>query len=417
MKISVLNPEFWFAVFYILSFFIPFLLVVIFSSRLKIPLRSVLLMLTTVSLFTVVGSRLSTIPFSEWSNIIITGRFEGYRDRFAVGGLLFGLAGLILCQNTLFKNRSIVKLYAWITPIGFGIQKIGCFFNGCCYGKQTDLPWNIQYPIGTNAHYHQWINGLIEENAPFSLSVHPVQLYEVIFLFLIAFIVWRSLKFWKKTWSALIFSLSLFFLFRFFIEFLREPAPSAFNIPAIPGINFVQWFLIGMGVISFIVLLLYENRSGPVVQNLPEPETSLENSIFYIISLSVVIYVFRGLFTYFELLSLNIKFIPAVVLISFHFFGSIKTAKFRLTTTPLFVLPLFLVAQTLAPDSTKSKSAGGFYKVVKSYKRIDLNASLGDYYNTLRYNPHEGECGTAYSHEDYRHLYRIAGSWFFLYKK
>jgi len=410
MKIAVSDPEFCFAFFYVLSFVVTFLLFIIFSTRLKIPLRTVLLLLTTVSLCTILGSRLSTIPVSEWSNIILTGRFEGYKDRYAVGGLIFGLAGLILCKKTLVLNKAVINLYAWITPVGFGIQKIGCFLNGCCYGIQSDLPWSVQYPKYTNAHYHQWISGLIDENALFSLKVHPVQLYEVILLFIIAFIVWRSLKFWKKTWSALIFSLCLFFIFRFSIEFLRNQAASAHNVTTILGISLVQWFLLSMGIVCTIVLLLYEKCSGVVLQKLPEAEPSPGSMILHLIFVSALIYVFRGLFTYFELISVNIKFIPAVLLIAFYILRSPKTFSFRLTTTSFFVLPLFLVAQTVSPDSTKSLSVRDFYSDVKSYKRIDLNTSLGDYYNTVRYNPHEGRCGTQYTEEDYEYVYRIAGA-------
>jgi len=67
------------------------MLFVIFSIRQKIPLWSVLLMLTAGSLFTIIGSRLITIPVTQWSSIIGTGYFEDYPGRSAVGGLFFGL--------------------------------------------------------------------------------------------------------------------------------------------------------------------------------------------------------------------------------------------------------------------------------------------------------------------------------------
>jgi len=85
------------------------------------------------------------------------------------------------------------------------------------------------------------------------------------------------------------------------------------------------------------------------VQRLPEAEQSPKSLILYITSVSALIYVFRGLFTDFELISVNIKFIPAVLLIAYYVFRSHKTLSFRLTTTSLFVLPLFLVAQTFSP--------------------------------------------------------------------
>ena len=356
MKIDISDPGFCFASFYVLSFVVTFVLFIIFSNRLKIPIRSVLLLLTTVSVFTIVGSRLSTIPVSEWGQLIVSGRFQGYQGRYAIGGLLFGLAGLVLSQHFLRINKSIINLYAWIAPIGFGIQKLGCFFNGCCYGKPSDLPWSVQYPIGTNAHYHQFINGFIDVNSEYSLSLHPVQLYEVIILFLIAFIVWKSQEFLKKTWSPLIFSLFLFFIFRFLIEFLRAPASSIFDGKAVLGISMVQLGLLIMGLICAVVLFLYERRSVTGFEGCSRPEQSIGYSVYYILYISAVIYVFRGLFTPFEMISLYIKFIPAVLLTALCLFWSLVTLRIKVATAPFIILPLFLITRTFSPDSIRPVS-------------------------------------------------------------
>ena len=409
MEIDVSNPASCFSFFYVLSFGVTFTLFIVLSNRLKIPLRSVLLLLTTVTLCTIIGSRLSTIPVSQWGQIIVSGRYEEYNGRYAIGGLLLGLAGLVLSLYLLRIDKSILNLYAWISPIGFGIQKIGCFFNGCCYGKHSDLPWSIQYPIGTSAHYHQLLNGLIEKSTSHTLSLHPVQLYETLLFFLISFIVWKSLKFWKKTWSALIFSLMLFCIFRFFIEFLRDPSSSNFETRYIAGISLIQWFLLSAGFVSFIMLIVYENQRGLVYADLHEHKKSLVNPALYILTVSAVIYGFRGLFTTFELLSLNLKFVPAVILTALYVFKSLKIVRIKLATTSFFALPLLLVSQTFLPDSTKSLSYKDFYSQYKSYKRIDLNTSFGNYYNNLYYNPHEGECGTTYTTEDYNYLYWVTG--------
>jgi prolipoprotein diacylglyceryltransferase len=409
MKIDISDPAFFFAFFYVLSFGATFVLFVVFCERLKIPLRSALLILTTTSLCTIIGSRLSSVPFTDLGQVIVTGRFEEYEGRYAVGGLLFGLAGLVFSQHILRINKSIINLYAWITPIGLGIQKMGCFFNGCCYGKQSDLPWSIKYPIGTSAHYHQSLTGLINKDAVFSLGVNPVQLYEVILLFLISYIVWRSQKLWKKTWSTLIFSLILFSVFRFSVEFLRDPASSNIESRYLLGISLVQWILLFTGIVSSIILLLYENSNKNLMKDLSEAELSLRIQGLHILAVSVLIYVFRGMFTPFELLSLNLEFIPAVLLTVFLVFRSMKNARIKVATSSFFVLPLFLITQTFLPDSTKSVSYRDFFSQVKSYKRIDLNTSFGNFYNTLSYNPHEGECGTTYTLEDYNYLYWLTG--------
>ena len=39
-----------------------------------------------------------------------------------------------------------------LTPslvLGMAIGRIGCFFNGCCFGGQCDLPWLLRFPWGS----------------------------------------------------------------------------------------------------------------------------------------------------------------------------------------------------------------------------------------------------------------------------
>jgi hypothetical protein len=96
MKIDVSNPDFYFAFFYVLSFAVTFVLFIFFGKRLKIPLRYFFL-LTTVSLCTIVGSRLATIPVTEWGQLIITGRFEGYQ----------WITGLNLCCLLMVRMNAV----------------------------------------------------------------------------------------------------------------------------------------------------------------------------------------------------------------------------------------------------------------------------------------------------------------------
>ena len=33
--------------------------------------------------------------------------------------------------------------------LGLAFGRIGCFMNGCCFGKQCSLPWGVQLPAGS----------------------------------------------------------------------------------------------------------------------------------------------------------------------------------------------------------------------------------------------------------------------------
>lgn len=127
------------------------------------------------------------------------------------GGLIFyGGAVAAVTGFWVFTRRR--KLPFWrtldfIIPYGVlthAFGRIGCFLNGCCYGKRCDLPWGVKFP-----------------SVPY--PVHPTQLYESFFdLVLFLFLSHRQ----KQPHSDGQISLFYFILYgmgRFSIEFLREP--------------------------------------------------------------------------------------------------------------------------------------------------------------------------------------------------
>jgi phosphatidylglycerol:prolipoprotein diacylglycerol transferase len=90
--------------------------------------------------------------------------------------------------------------------LGFG--RIGNFINGELYGRVTDVPWAMIFPRVD------------------SLPRHPSQLYES------ALEGWAlfGILWWLKdkklpSGGLLALFLSLYGLFRFFVEFFREPDP------------------------------------------------------------------------------------------------------------------------------------------------------------------------------------------------
>ncbi|MDH5639521.1 MAG: prolipoprotein diacylglyceryl transferase [Nitrospinota bacterium] len=82
------------------------------------------------------------------------------------GGLIGALAaGLVF---TRIKGLSFWKLADITAPgaaLGHAIGRLGCFFAGCCYGLQTDVPWAVTF---TN----------VKSIAPTGIPLHPSQLYD-----------------------------------------------------------------------------------------------------------------------------------------------------------------------------------------------------------------------------------------------
>jgi phosphatidylglycerol:prolipoprotein diacylglycerol transferase len=125
------------------------------------------------------------------------------------GGLI--LAVIVALGYTRWYRLSIWKLADLISPLialGLSFGRIGCFLAGCCYGKETSLPWGVTFTDP---------NSLARLNVP----LHPTQLYDAVNgLALFFFLNWMEKR---KTFDGQIFwlFLLLYSITRFFIEILR----------------------------------------------------------------------------------------------------------------------------------------------------------------------------------------------------
>ena len=123
------------------------------------------------------------------------------------GGMIGAIAGLFLYSRTA-RTPFLASLDFTITyvPLVHAFGRVGCFLNGCCYGKPCDLPWAVQFPL-------------------LDRPVHPTQLYEAAFnLGLFGFLYWF---YSRRRFTGQV--TALYFLVypagRFFLEFLRADQP------------------------------------------------------------------------------------------------------------------------------------------------------------------------------------------------
>jgi phosphatidylglycerol:prolipoprotein diacylglycerol transferase len=94
------------------------------------------------------------------------------------GCILGGLAGTLLYRaRRPFPFRATADAVAPALALGIALGRIGCFLNGCCYGERCDLPWAVRFPAGTLPWVRHVQAGLIPPGSPWSLPVHPKQLY------------------------------------------------------------------------------------------------------------------------------------------------------------------------------------------------------------------------------------------------
>ncbi|WP_169744661.1 prolipoprotein diacylglyceryl transferase [Siansivirga zeaxanthinifaciens] len=402
MTIYLNNPEALYQFFYLLAFVFLYSVIIIASIKRGYHLRSVLLMLTTITLFTVVGSRLFTISIEDWFTAL-NSSFENYNNRSSVGGLIFGLLALYISQRIFRFKRPMLELFAWSAPIAIGITKLGCLFNGCCYGLPFNGFWGIQYAPGTHAHYNEWFLGSIEKDALLSLSLHPVQLYDCLSMIVLGYIVWKTRKLWKKNFSAIIFALFLFFIIRFGVEFFRDHNLSSFSTQFYWGVWSYQWVMLGVAMLLLLALWYYEKVLKTDIVKGDQNSPIIHAEFTYITILSVLVYALNNLLMPYELLVIWILFIPAIILTFYFVFTESRLHKHRSLVSILLLTPFYVLAQTI-PDQTPK---------IKQYNRIDLGASFGSFANEFKYNPQEAEnaCGTGtnYSYEYFKQVYQLAG--------
>ncbi|MBT8259952.1 MAG: prolipoprotein diacylglyceryl transferase, partial [Bacteroidia bacterium] len=283
------------------------------------------------------------------------------------------------------------------------MQKVGCFINGCCFGKPSELIWAVQYPRGSQVHYSQWSSHLINQDEAFSMFVHPVQLYETFGLLLLGYIIWRTRNYWKKNLSPIFFSMVMFLIFRFLIEFIRDPASSQFEVTYIYGIKNLQWIIFIISCVLALLLFIYENYLKLDKIKVSEYNYTLKVDLLYILVLSTCIYIFSNLLTRYEILSVWIKFIPAILITLYYILKKIEYRTYRVTLSFVLIIPLFVFAQTYENDSLSTKK----------FKQIDIGGSFGKFYNELRYNPQTqtSDCGssTTYDYDYLKNKYSIGG--------
>ncbi|MBN1615213.1 MAG: prolipoprotein diacylglyceryl transferase [Deltaproteobacteria bacterium] len=135
-------------------------------------------------------------------------RFVGISGMSFHGGVIAVLiATVVFCRKRGIDFWRFADLFASAIPLGYTFGRIGNFLNGELYGRATDVPWGMVFPLD-----------------PFRLLRHPSQLYEALFegFFLFAFL---SIIRKRITFTGAIFALFIigYGLVRFFIEFFREP--------------------------------------------------------------------------------------------------------------------------------------------------------------------------------------------------
>jgi phosphatidylglycerol:prolipoprotein diacylglycerol transferase len=281
--------------------------------------------ITNASLYTliagVVGSRLFYV-------VHYFGRFRGdLLSVFAIweGGLEL-LGGVVLAIIVVFfylwRHKLPIRRYLDILAIGLllalAFGRIGCFLNGCCFGKQTGLPWGVRFPYGSFAYGSQvrpnpyrnrpepyfklpddFFNYSYDSTGPTGilkpyesltkeqqqmvsegpyrcLPVHPVQLYSsavALLNALLLYLFWRKSqklaaskntnRFLTKPGSTFAMMFILYGIARILLEFVRDDNPFEYGWWAFyKGATVSQNLGIYMVIFGFVLILVFQKMKS-----------------------------------------------------------------------------------------------------------------------------------------------------------
>ncbi|ARU58667.1 prolipoprotein diacylglyceryl transferase [Oleiphilus messinensis] len=211
----------------------------------------------------VLGGRLGYVFFYD---------FERFLDNplWAIqvwkGGMSFhgGLVGVIVAMW--FYSRSLgVRFFhladymAPLVPIGLGAGRLGNFIGAELYGRTTDLAVAMQFPIYQNIDGVRTLVGWTDPR-------HPSQLYQFALEGVALFtVLWLFSRKERPIMSVSGLFLFCYGLFRFLVEFVREPdahlGPVAMGWMTMGQVLSTPMILIGLGL---IVVGYRQHKSGTV---------------------------------------------------------------------------------------------------------------------------------------------------------
>ena len=150
-------------------------------------------------------------------------------------------------------------------PLAQAFGRMGCFLNGCCYGKPSDAPWafpfrRVPWDLGEAVtgspvfldHVRRFSDVSLDSH--WSHAVHPTQLYSILGLLLISGTIVMARRRWYPYAGFLVpVYFVLYGVFRFIVEFFRGDH----NPVHVFGLSDQQLFSLifaGVGVALFFLL-------------------------------------------------------------------------------------------------------------------------------------------------------------------
>jgi phosphatidylglycerol---prolipoprotein diacylglyceryl transferase len=153
-----------------------------------------------------------------------------------VAGLIGAYLAVELAKRLMGVRVKTGDSFAVPLALALAVGRWGCFFNGCCYGVETTLPWGVWFEV---------------KGAP--MKCHPTQIYESLFHFTMALVlIWLTVRDLLPRQRLKLYLIA-YGVFRFLTEFIR-PEPVYW-----PGLTFYQWAALGL-IVGLVVQWWMDRR-------------------------------------------------------------------------------------------------------------------------------------------------------------
>jgi phosphatidylglycerol:prolipoprotein diacylglycerol transferase len=159
------------------------------------------------------------------------------------GGMLGTVLGILYLSHKEKLNWLRVHDYvACCVPFGLFFGRLANFVNHELWGAPTNVPWAVRFP--------EVIQGILVTGPP----RHPSQLYEAILEGIILFVI-LCWMFWKTQAryepGKLVGTFICFYgIFRFLVEFVREPDAQLVGFAQATGLHMGQWLSLPMIILG-----------------------------------------------------------------------------------------------------------------------------------------------------------------------
>jgi len=205
----------WYALSYIVGILLSWFLILKIIKIKKIDLNSKEIsdLISNCMIGIIIGGRLGYVIFYNpeyYSNNLVE-IFKIWNGGMSFHGGFVGVVFAVIYSSKLFKIPilTFADLIAIVAPVGLFFGRLANFINGELFGRTTNHSFGIIFPNGGD------------------LPRHPSQLYEAFFegivLFIILWVMMHIFDLLKKPGIITSLFIFLYGVFRFFIEFFREP--------------------------------------------------------------------------------------------------------------------------------------------------------------------------------------------------